>query len=117
MNNMKNDKKGEDAALEYLLKNGYAYRERNFRAARCEIDLIVMDCDTVVFVEVKSRHGSSYGLGREAVTFAKQKHIIRAAELYLIKAGLTDSFARFDVVEVDLDAMNIVHFKDAFRPD
>ena len=35
----------------------------------------------------------------------------------MIKAGLTDSFARFDVVEVDLDAMNIVHFKDAFRPD
>ena len=108
---------GEKLSARELIKKGYIIKERNYHSRYGEIDIIAEKEDTVVFVEVKSRHGSSYGLGREAVTFAKQKHIIRAAELYLIKAGLTDSFARFDVVEVDLDAMNIVHFKDAFRPD
>ena len=58
MNNIERGKRGEYAALEYLLKQGYVYRDRNFRAAKCEIDLIVMDGDTLVFVEVKARHGS-----------------------------------------------------------
>ena len=42
MNNIERGKRGEYAALEYLLKQGYVYRDRNFRAAKCEIDLIVM---------------------------------------------------------------------------
>ena len=67
MNNIERGKRGEYAALEYLLKQGYVYRDRNFRAAKCEIDLIVMDGDTLVFVEVKARHGSEYGTGREAL--------------------------------------------------
>ena len=56
MNNIERGKRGEYAALEYLLKQGYVYRDRNFRAAKCEIDLIVMDGDTLVFVEVKARY-------------------------------------------------------------
>ena len=51
MNNIERGKRGEYAALEYLLKQGYVYRDRNFRAAKCEIDLIVMDGDTLVFVD------------------------------------------------------------------
>ncbi len=115
MNNIERGRRGEDAALEYLLKNGYTYRDRNFRAERCEIDLIVMNGDMLVFVEVKSRHGSEHGLGREAVNKAKQRNIIKAAQLYAVKFGLTENFIRFDVIEVDLDTIRIEHIKDAFR--
>lgn len=117
MNNIQRGKIGEYAALEYLLKRGYAYRDRNYRAQRCEIDLIVMDGATLVFVEVKSRMGTRLGLGREAVTKSKQQNIIKAAEAYVLEKELGDCFMRFDVIEVDLNDMKIEHIKDAFRAD
>lgn len=115
MNNIERGRRGEYAALEYLLKKGYVYRDRNFRAEKCEIDIIVMDGDTLVFVEVKARRGSGYGTGREAVTGTKQRNIIKAAQVYAVNTGMTESFIRFDVVEVDLDTMDVVHIIDAFR--
>ena len=108
MNNIERGKRGEYAALEYLLKQGYVYRDRN-------LDLIVMDGDTLVFVEVKARHGSEYGTGREAVTAAKQRNIIKAAQIYAVNTGLIDNFIRFDVIEVDLDTLQVEHIMDAFR--
>lgn len=117
MNNVRRGKIGEDAALEYLLKRGYVYRDRNYRAQRCEIDLIVTDGDTLVFVEVKSRMGTKLGLGREAVTVSKQHNIVKAAEAYITEKKLEDSFIRFDVIEVDLNGLKIEHIKDAFRAD
>ncbi len=117
MNNIQRGKLGEDAALEYLLKHGYVYRDRNYRARRCEIDLIVMDGGTLVFVEVKSRLGTKLGLGREAVTVSKQQNIIKAAEAYVVDKHLEDSFIRFDVIEVDLNGLKIEHIQDAFRAD
>lgn len=117
MNNVRRGRMGEDAALEYLLKRGYVYRDRNYRAQRCEIDLIVMDEGTLVFVEVKSRMGTRLGLGREAVTKSKQQNIIKAAEAYALEKKLEDCFMRFDVIEVDLNDMKIEHIRDAFRAD
>ena len=115
MNNVERGRRGEYAALEYLLKKGYVYRDRNFMAEKCEIDIIVMDGDTLVFVEVKARHGSEFGTGREAVTAAKQRNIIKAAQIYAVNTGLMDNFIRFDVVEVDLDTLKVEHIMDSFR--
>ena len=50
MINIERGKRCEYAALEYLLNQGYVYRDRNVRAGKCEIHLIVMDGDTLVFV-------------------------------------------------------------------
>ena len=46
---------GEELALLYLQNKGYALLEQNFRFQRCEIDLILRDGETLVFVEVKQR--------------------------------------------------------------
>lgn len=115
MSNVALGKLGEEAALEYLLSKGCKLCQKNYRAERCEIDLIVWDGDVLVFVEVKARHKSGFGTGREAVTVAKQRNVIKAATIYAIKNGLTQRFMRFDVVEVELNTMGITHIENAFQ--
>ncbi|MBE5784573.1 MAG: YraN family protein [Clostridiales bacterium] len=114
MNNRERGAKGETLALAYMKKQGYVLLARNFRAARCEVDLILKKEGMIVFAEVKARSGSSYGLGREAVTGAKQHNIITAAQVYLSEKGLFESDIRFDVLEVDLLTGEVGHIPSAF---
>ena len=98
MNRREYGARGETLALAYLQKRGYALVAKNYRALRCEVDLILRDGETLVFAEVKARASSTYGLGREAVTPAKQRNIIKAAEVYLASHGLAEACVRFDVL-------------------
>ena len=112
--------RGEDLALRYLAKKGYAPVERNYRTRRGEIDLIVCRAKTLVFVEVKLRRGMGFGDPLEAVTPLKQVKIRRVAEQYLASKGegFTASFdeLRFDVVGILLGAgePEVRHVEDAF---
>ncbi len=112
--------RGEDLALRYLAKKGYAPVERNYRTRRGEIDLIVRRAKTLVFVEVKLRRGMGFGDPLEAVTPLKQAKIRRVAEQYLASKGegFTASFdeLRFDVVGILLGAgePEVRHVEDAF---
>lgn len=108
--------RGETLALTYLEKLGYTLVCRNARFGHDEIDLILRDGDTTVFVEVKARSSVKFGLGREAVDTRKQKRMMRAARAYLVENG-ADVPARFDVVEVDLRTDGIAHFPNAFMAD
>ncbi len=56
---------GERLAAEKLLSHGYRILERNFRCRCGEIDLVAEDGQDLVFVEVKTRRGTGYGLPRE----------------------------------------------------
>ncbi len=103
-------------ALTYLQKQGYILVCRNARFGHDEIDLILLDGETTVFVEVKARSTDKFGLGREAVDTRKQKRMIRAAKAYMMKNG-AEIPARFDVVEVDLCSGEIEHFVNAFMAD
>ncbi len=108
--------RGETLALTYLEKLGYTLLCRNARFGHDEIDLILRDGNTTVFVEVKARSSVKFGLGREAVDAPKQKRMMRAAQAYLMKNG-ADVPARFDVVEVELRTGGIVHIPNAFMAD
>ena len=90
---------GEDRAARYLRLHGYRIVERNFRCRQGEIDIIARKGEIVAFVEVKQRKNADFGEAREFVTYAKQRRIIAAAELWLLKTrcGLQP---RFDVIEV-----------------
>lgn len=60
---------GEEIAFKYLLKKGFVPKQRNFRAGRYEIDLIMEDAGgCVVFVEVKPEEAinSAWGGKRSA---------------------------------------------------
>lgn len=66
-----------------------------------ELDLVARDGETTVFVEVKERHASTHGTAVEAVTAAKRRRTVRAAQLYAASHGLSEKPLRFDVVAID----------------
>ena len=105
-------RRGENIAAEYLVRQGFVLLERNYRRLGCEVDIIAMDGETTVFIEVSSR---TVGLGREAVTYAKQRNIIKAASVYLSENELWDTPVRFDVAEVDLVECAVEYIKNAFQ--
>ena len=106
---------GEDTAARYLQRKcGMSVLEHRFRAKCGEIDLIMLDGETVVFVEVKTRKTGSRGSGLAAVNTAKQKRITHAALIYLMNRKWTDRSVRFDLVEIHGE--EILHIPNAFQP-
>jgi putative endonuclease len=103
---------GEDIAVKYLKKHKYQIVERNYSNKLGEIDIIALDGDYLVFVEVKMRETTQFGMPREAVTIYKQRHIIRAAQLYLYQNKLSGVPVRFDIVEILAGEVTLL--KDAF---
>ena len=89
----------ELAALDYLHRHGLRLVQRNFRCRAGELDLIMTEGDTLVFVEVRYRANARFGSGADSVDRRKQRKMIRAAEFFLgtsrAHRGLT---CRFDVV-------------------
>jgi putative endonuclease len=101
----------EDRALAYLVRQGLRLRMRNFRCRSGEIDLIMADCETLVFVEVRKRSSMRYGGAAASVTPAKQARLIRAAYLYLTRYSVMPP-CRFDVIAFEQD--NMSWLKNAF---
>ena len=92
----------ERAAESYLRTQGLKLLQRNFSSRFGEIDLIMRDGQTVVFVEVKYRKSNEHGSGADAVTFHKQERISRTAAWYLVKnPHRAESICRFDVISID----------------
>jgi putative endonuclease len=93
---------GENLACEELTRRGYAILARRYRRCGGEIDIVAQDGETVVFVEVKTRNGSAYGSGADAITWRKRRRLTMAASDFLLRAGLVRHPCRFDVVAVAL---------------
>jgi putative endonuclease len=91
---------GEDAALAYLQQQGLLLVERNFRCRGGEIDLIMMERDTLVLVEVRRRADQRHGGAAASVTAAKQARLWLAAQLYLQRYRRPPP-CRLDVVAID----------------
>lgn len=104
---------GESQAQEYLLGLGYRLLERSYRNRLGEIDLVMQDNDTVVFVEVKTRLSRTYGAAEAAVTVSKQRKLARLALAYVKERGLAHAPLRFDVVAVQDNTVR--HIPNAFQ--
>lgn len=92
----------EKRAESFLRRNGLSTRERNFNCRSGEIDLVMDDGESIVFVEVRFRNNKGYGSGADTVTRQKQARLIRAAQYYLCKnPRLSEMPCRFDVISVD----------------
>lgn len=89
----------EQAAADYLVAQGLRLIERNFRCRGGEIDLIMQDGSTLVFVEVRARSSRAFGGAAESITAVKQSRIILAARHYLARTGATNN-CRFDALLV-----------------
>ncbi len=107
---------GEDLALRYLTRRGYRLVERNYRKRRGEIDLVVRNDETLVFVEVKLRRSTGCGDPLEAVNARKQATLRSLAEQYLAENQPDFDTVRFDVVGIlaKSDGIRIDHVEDAF---
>ncbi len=110
---------GEDTACAYLERKGLLILERNFRCRGGEIDIVARDGETVVFVEVKERTGSSHGAAIEAVTARKRARVVRASRSYAARHGFFECPLRFDVVAIDWgpDGPHLRHEAGAFDAD
>jgi putative endonuclease len=73
----------EQAALEYLSRAGLTLVARNWRCRQGEIDLIMRDGDTLVFVEVRQRSSPGFGGAAASIGQAKQQRLLRSAQHYL----------------------------------
>ena len=96
-------RRGERLAARHLRKLRYKVLYRNFRAPRGgEVDIVCRDksCDTLVFVEVKTRRTIYFGAPALAVNLDKQKLIARGALAWLGMLGHPEIRFRFDIVEV-----------------
>jgi putative endonuclease len=93
---------GEDSACRELERQGYAILERRHRTRFGEIDIIAHDRGVLVFVEVKARRTTSHGTPAEALTWQKQRRLLRLALMYMAQKRLTNVPCRFDVVTVFL---------------
>lgn len=108
----------EDLACSFLKSKGYRIVDRNVFILRKELDIVALDRDTVVFVEVKGRTSTRFGIPAESIGSRKRQHIVRTARAYLEKKHLWDHPCRFDVVSVMLDGTRnaqFEHIENAFE--
>ncbi len=92
----------EQMAADYLCRHGLLLIEKNFLTRAGELDLIMKEHNTYVFVEVKYRNSQNYGHAAESVTKQKQLRLIKTANWWMLKQGLntdTTDF-RFDVIAI-----------------
>jgi len=97
-------RRGEDLAHRFLRRQGYTIVARNYRLAAGdgEADLIAWEGDTLVIVEVKSRHSADYGPPERAVGDDKRAHLRRVARAYARKSDTPWERVRCDLVTVVL---------------
>lgn len=103
---------GEDRACAYLVKKGMEPLCRRFHSPFGEIDLIMRDGDTLVFVEVKTRERANEQAAMLAVDSRKQRRIIQTARCYLGEHP-TQGAIRFDVLLISKDGLR--HIPNAFE--
>lgn len=94
----------EEQARSHLERHGLVLVEANYRCKGGEIDLIMRDGDSLVFVEVRQRADRSYGGAATSITRTKRRRLTVAAQFYLLRYRAVPP-CRFDVVAIDGGAL------------
>jgi putative endonuclease len=111
---------GEVAARNHLCSQGMKFLIANFRHERGEIDLILRDGESLVFVEVKTRNPGGWTRPAAAVNSRKKRILSKTALAYLRQVRLPAVTFRFDVVEVLMEGdvvCEIRHLPNQFPLD
>ena len=110
----------EAAALAHLQARGLQLLARNAQARGGELDLVMLDGSTVVFVEVRYRASAAFGGGVASIDTHKRRKLVHAAQVFLMKnPRLAQAACRFDVIDASGNpaAPHLVWLRDAFRAD
>jgi putative endonuclease len=113
-------RRGEDAAASHLESHGLQLLERNYRCRGGEIDLVMLEGNTLVLVEVRLRTSSGFGGAAASVGQRKQRRFMLAARhLMMTRPAYRKLQARFDVVALEAGAQpgetRVDWIRDAFR--
>lgn len=108
-------KKGEQLAVDFLLKKGYTIIERNYRFDKAEVDIIAQIKETLAIVEVKTRSSKFFGDPQDFLKPKQIQRIVKAVNEYVIENGL-DVEVRFDIIAIvkENTKFKIEHLEDAF---
>jgi putative endonuclease len=110
----------EALAAAHLREHGLTPIAANANARGGELDLVMRDGDSVVFIEVRYRRDARFGGGAASVDAGKRRKLVFAAEHFLAAhRDLARLPCRFDVIDAsgDPDAPTFVWLRDAFRAD
>jgi putative endonuclease len=108
----------EQRACADLQRAGFVLLHRNYTTRHGELDLVMIERETIVFVEVRHRLHASHGGAAASVTASKQARLIAAAELWLAAHPKHAKHpCRFDVVSYDgpVDQARMTHWRNAFE--
>lgn len=103
--------RGEKIAAKFLRKQGYQIIEKNYRSRLGEIDIVAEEDESIVFVEVKTRCSTDFGLPEEALSYDKRRRLSKLALGYLAHRRIKDTNCRFDVVSILMDNNRANHIK------
>ena len=108
-------KKGEQLAVDFLLKNGYKILERNYRFDKAEVDIIARQNDTLAVIEVKTRSSTDFGNPQDFVKPKQIQHLVKAVDEY-VNVNSLDVEVRFDIIAIVREgkSFNIEHLENAF---
>jgi putative endonuclease len=112
--------RSERAASAFLRRKGFIEVAANARYRDGELDLVMRDGDTLVFVEVRHRRSDGHGGGAASVDAGKRRRLVRAAQRFLLAhPQCAELPCRFDVVGTggDPDSPQLNWIRDAFRAD
>ena len=106
---------GEELAVDFLLKKGYAILERNYRFRKAEVDIIARIGDTLAVIEVKTRSTVDFGNPQDFVKPKQIQRLVTAIDHYITENKL-DVEVRFDIIAVVKTGktFQIEHLEDAF---
>ncbi len=103
----------EAVAAVYLQQQGMKFICSNYHCRFGEIDLVMRDNKTLVFVEVRLRSHSAFGGAAGSITGAKRQRLVHTAQHYLQQHG--ETACRFDAILMrSLDMQDIEWIKNAF---
>ena len=116
MDTLVRGKDAENRACRYLQARGLQLLHRNYRSKCGEIDLILQDTDSLVFVEVRYRRQSGFGSAAESVDWRKQSKLIACARHFMQSHPDTSRQpCRFDVISVNGPSNDIGWIRNAFN--
>lgn len=107
--------KGEQLAVDYLVKHHYDIIERNYRFDKAEVDIIAQKEDILAIIEVKTRSSKDFGNPEEFVKPKQIQNLVKAVNEYVIENDL-DVEVRFDIIAIVKQGktFDIEHIEDAF---
>ncbi|MFD2588811.1 YraN family protein [Croceitalea marina] len=108
-------KLGEQKAVDFLTKNGYKIKYRNYRYLKAEVDIIAQKEGILAIIEVKSRSSDFLENIAETVNQKKIKLLVSAADFYVSENNL-DGDVRFDIITILKKGkrFELEHLEDAF---